>query len=36
MNEIESQTGESPNFVLLPVAVGALFLAMLLAGALFG
>ena len=36
MNEIESRTNESSDFVLLPVAVGALFLVMLLAGALLG
>jgi hypothetical protein len=36
MNEIESRTTESSDFVLLPVAVGALFLAVLLAGALLG
>ena len=36
MHEIENQTGESPNFILLPMAVGAIFLAVLVAGALLG
>jgi hypothetical protein len=36
MNEIESRASESSNHVLFPMAVGVLFLAMLVAGALLG
>lgn len=36
MREIDHQTDESPNFILLPMAVGALFLIVLVAGALLG
>jgi hypothetical protein len=36
MNETESRTSESSNHVLFPMAVGVLFLAMLVAGALLG
>lgn len=36
MPEIDHQTDESPNFILLPMAVGALFLIVLVAGALLG
>jgi hypothetical protein len=36
MNEIKSRTSESANHVLFPMAVGVLFLAMLVAGALLG
>jgi hypothetical protein len=36
MREMDHQTDESPNFILLPMAVGALFLIVLVAGALLG
>ena len=36
MNETESRTSESANHVLFPMAVGVLFLAVLVAGALLG
>jgi hypothetical protein len=36
MNETESQTQESSSHVLFPMAVGVLFLVMLVAGALLG
>lgn len=36
MNETKSQASESSNHVLFPMAVGVLFLAMLVAGALLG
>jgi len=36
MDKIESRTSESSNHVLFPMAVGVLFLAMLVAGALLG
>jgi len=36
MREIESRTSESSNHILFPMAVGVLFLAMLVAGALLG
>lgn len=36
MHEIESRTSESSNHILFPMAVGVLFLAMLVAGALLG
>jgi hypothetical protein len=36
MREIDHQADESPNFILLPMAVGALFLIVLVAGALLG
>ena len=36
MNETKSRTTESSNHVLFPMAVGALFIAMLVAGALLG
>ena len=36
MNETESQTSESSNHVLFPMAVGVLFLVVLVAGALLG
>jgi hypothetical protein len=36
MNEMETRTSESSNHVLLPMAVGILFLVMLVAGALLG
>ena len=36
MNETESHTSESSNHVLFPMAVGVLFLAVLVAGALLG
>ena len=36
MNETESRTGETSNHVIFPMAVGVLFLAMLVAGALLG
>ena len=36
MNETESRTSESSNHVLFPMAVGVLFLAVLVAGALLG
>ena len=36
MNETESRTSESSNHVLFPMAVGIVFLAMLVAGALLG
>ena len=32
----QERTNESPNYVIFPVAVGALFLAFLVAGALLG
>jgi hypothetical protein len=36
MSDTESQARESSNHVLFPMAVGVLFLAMLVAGALLG
>jgi len=36
VNKGQDQIGESPNFILFPMAVGALFLAFLVAGALLG
>ena len=36
MNETESRASESSNHVLFPMAVGVLFLAVLVAGALLG
>lgn len=36
MSEPKSRTTESSNHVLFPMAVGALFIAMLVAGALLG
>jgi hypothetical protein len=36
MNEIKTETKEASNHVLFPMAVGVLFLAMLVAGALLG
>jgi hypothetical protein len=36
MNETETRTSESSNHVLFPMAVGVLFLVMLVAGALLG
>ncbi len=36
MNESQDRMGESPNFILFPMAVGILFLAFLVAGALLG
>jgi hypothetical protein len=36
MNEIKSESKESSNHVLFPMAVGVLFLAVLVAGALLG
>ena len=36
MSESRDRANESPNYVLFPVAVGALFLAFLVAGALLG
>jgi len=34
--EIESSAGESANHILLPMAVGAVFLVALVLGAMFG
>jgi hypothetical protein len=36
MNEIKTESKESSNHVLFPMAVGVLFLAVLVAGALLG
>lgn len=36
MQEIETRTSDSSDHVLFPMAVGILFLAMLVAGALLG
>jgi hypothetical protein len=36
MNESESRTSETSNHVIFPMAVGVLFLVMLVAGALLG
>jgi hypothetical protein len=36
MNEIKTESRESSNHVLFPMAVGVLFLVMLVAGALLG
>lgn len=36
MSDTKSRTNETSNHVLFPMAVGALFLAMLVAGALLG
>jgi len=36
VNKGQEQLEEAPNYVLFPVAVGALFLAFLVAGALLG
>ena len=36
MNENQDRLGESSNYVLFPMAVGVVFLAILVAGALLG
>jgi len=36
MNETENRTSETANHVLFPMAVGVLFLAVLVVGALLG
>jgi hypothetical protein len=36
MHESKSQTGDSPNHIILPMAVGAIFLVILVAGAILG
>ena len=36
MNKTESRASESSNHILFPMAVGVLFLAVLVAGALLG
>ena len=36
MNQTKHRSNETPNHILFPVAVGALFIVMLVAGALLG
>ena len=36
MNQTKHRSNETPNHILFPVAVGALFIVMLVAGSLLG